>query len=641
MKLRLNFIRAGNLRYRLLRSHLQIALIGVLMLGVTLVSIIWLSDTAQRAASERAPMMQASTSTLSGLHRSLAEMRGWVALGDERFREGRHNAWQEEIRPALERMQRLSSNWIDPRNKQQLVQVSKLLAELEELQWWIEDVAQAPGNEPARLVLTRDLEPVVEQVLTATTVMIDEEMANGQGAEHKQLLGMMADFRAAFLHSTVMLSDFVSGAETHYQRGYYADLDRATERLKSINDRYHLLSAQQQRLILWIQQRFVDYHHFAEQAVAQRQSETWDVARHLMTTQALPVAQQATRLLQSMSTGQQQLMTEEAAEVSLLGNIAVWLSLALISAMMIAASWLSRRSANQIAQPIAALSQATQALAEGRLTADIPVTGDDELSQLIAAFNRMRSSLQQGEAALKNKAQHLERSNRELDQFAYVASHDLKAPLRAIANLSRWIEEDLEESLTADTRKQMELLRGRVHRMEALIEGVLQYSRVGRVALDVEQVDVGRLLNEIVDDLALPEGFSVEIAPDMPRLNASQIRLSQVFANLIGNAIKYRERDDGRVEVSVEERDAFYYFSIADDGPGIDEAFYSKVFQIFQTLQARDTVESTGIGLALVKKIVEEQGGNITLKSTPGQGATFLFTWPKQPPLQEQQDHAN
>jgi len=632
----LNFIRAGNLRHRLLGSHLQIALIGVLMIGVALVSIISLRDAAQRAASERAPTMQASTLTLNGLHRSLAEMRGWVALGDERFREGRHNAWQEEIRPALERMQRLSQNWADPRNKQQLAQVSKLLAELEELQWWIEDVAQAPGNEPARLTLTRDVEPVAERVLTATTAMIDEEMVNGLGAEHKQLLGMMVDFRAAFLHSTVMLSDFVSAAETHYQQAYYADLDRATERLNSINDRHHLLSAQQQRLILWIQQRFVDYRHFAEQALAQRQSETWNVARHLLASQALPVAEQAIRLLQTMSASQQRLMAEEAAEVSLLGSIAVWLSLALIGVMMITAGWLSRRSANQIAQPIAALSQATQALAEGRLTVDIPVTGDDELSQLTAAFNRMRSSLQQGEAALQSKAQHLERSNRELDQFAYVASHDLKAPLRAIANLSRWIEEDLEECLTAGTRKQMGLLRGRVHRMEGLIEGVLQYSRVGRVALDVEQVDVGRLLSEIVDDLAPPGCFSVEIAPDMPRLNASQVRLYQVFANLIGNAIKYRERDDGRVEVSVEERDAFYRFSIADDGSGIDEAFHGKVFQIFQTLQARDTVESTGIGLTLVKKIVEEEGGNITLKSTPGQGATFLFTWPKQPPLQEQ-----
>jgi len=636
MKPLLNFIRAGNLRHRLLRSHLQIALIGVLMIGVALVSIIWLSDTAQRATSERAPMMQASTLTLNGLHRSLAEMRGWVALGDERFREGRHNAWQEEIRPALERMQRLSSNWIDPRNKQQLAQVNKLLAELEELQWWIEDVAQAPGNEPARLTLTRDVEPVAERVLTAMTAMIDEEMANGLGVEHKQQLGMMADFRAAFLHSTVMLSDFVSAAEIHYQQAYYADLDRATERLNSINDRHHLLSAQQQRLILWIQQGFIDYRDFAEQALAQRQSATWDVARHLMATQAVPVARQATRLLQSISAHQQRLMTEEATEVSLLGSIAVWLSLAMISAMMIIASWLSRRSANQIAQPIAVLSQATQAFAEGRLTADIPVTGDDELGQLTAAFNRMRSSLQQGEAALQSKAQHLERSNRELDQFAYVASHDLKAPLRAIANLSRWIEEDLEECLTADTRKQMGLLRGRVHRMEALIEGVLQYSRVGRVALDVGQVDVGRLLSEIVDDLAPPGGVSVEISPDMPRLNASEVRLYQVFASLIGNAIKYRERDDGRVEVSVEERGAFYCFSIADDGPGIDEAFHGKVFQIFQTLQARDTVESTGIGLTLVKKIIEEQGGNITLKSNPGQGATFLFTWPKQPPLQEQ-----
>ncbi len=252
-------------------------------------------------------------------------------------------------------------------------------------------------------------------------------------------------------------------------------------------------------------------------------------------------------------------------------------------------------------------------------------------SKLRRTSEELQQRVEERTAELADKAKELERSNHELGQFAYVTSHDLKAPLRAIANLSEWIEEDLEECLTDDTRKQMKLMRGRVHRMEALIEGILEYSRVGRVSVDVGEVDVGELLTETVENLAPPESFNIEIDPDMPVLHAARVRLSQVFANLISNAIKYRTKDDGHVRVSVKDQGDFYQFSVADDGPGIAEEYHEKVFQIFQTLQARDTFESTGVGLTLVKKIVEEQGGSIELESSEGKGSTFRFTWPKQP----------
>jgi PAS domain S-box-containing protein len=225
----------------------------------------------------------------------------------------------------------------------------------------------------------------------------------------------------------------------------------------------------------------------------------------------------------------------------------------------------------------------------------------------------------------------LERSNQELDQFAYITSHDLRAPLRGIANLSRWIEEDLGENLTEETRQQLELMRGRVNRMEAMIEGILEYSRIGRVPIKRERVDVGALLAEIVDLLAPPPGFTIEIAPGMPILVTKRIRLQQVFQNLIGNALKHHHRPEGHIRVSVQDAGEFYEFAVTDDGPGIAPQYHDKVFVIFQTLEARDKVESTGVGLSLVKKIVEDQGGAIYLESAEGAGATFRFTWPKLP----------
>lgn len=235
-------------------------------------------------------------------------------------------------------------------------------------------------------------------------------------------------------------------------------------------------------------------------------------------------------------------------------------------------------------------------------------------------------------AVLSRTTSLLKRRNEELDQFAYVASHDLKAPLRAIANLSEWIQEDLADKLPAENQRQMELLRGRVHRMEALINGLLEYSRVGRSSTDAEAVEVSLLLEEVIDLLAPPASFTIELPPQLPRLVTKRLLLRQVFANLIGNAIKHHHRSHGTIQVSVSDQGNLYQFAIADDGPGVDPKYHEKIFTIFQTLEARDVSESTGIGLAIVKKIVEAEGGAIWIESVFGQGSTFYFTWPKPNP---------
>lgn len=224
----------------------------------------------------------------------------------------------------------------------------------------------------------------------------------------------------------------------------------------------------------------------------------------------------------------------------------------------------------------------------------------------------------------------LERANAELSQFAYIVSHDLKAPLRAISNLSQWIEEDLAEVMSGETRNHMALLRGRVRRMEEMISGILEYSRIGRVQAAMVTVDVAALITEIGDMLGLPAGFRIEIEDDLPILRTPRLRLNQVLTNLIGNAVKHHHRDHGLIRIGCKDLGERYEFSVSDDGPGIAPEFHDKIFMIFQTLQPRDKLDSTGIGLTLVKKIVEELGGRIEVESQPGAGTTFRFTWPKE-----------
>ncbi len=223
----------------------------------------------------------------------------------------------------------------------------------------------------------------------------------------------------------------------------------------------------------------------------------------------------------------------------------------------------------------------------------------------------------------------LETSNRELDQFAYVASHDLKAPLRGIANLSRWIEEDLDAHLTPESREHLALLRGRAHRMEGLIDGILKYSRAGRVGETAEDVDVGALVQETVELLAPAAEVKVDIAPGMPTIFSERVPLQQMFLNLIGNALKHARRDGALVTIAFADAGVFVDFSVRDNGPGIAAEFHQRIWGLFQTLEARDKVEGTGIGLSVVKKLAEVRGGKVWVESAPERGAVFHFLWPK------------
>ncbi|MGR3311384.1 MAG: ATP-binding protein [Candidatus Brocadiales bacterium] len=223
----------------------------------------------------------------------------------------------------------------------------------------------------------------------------------------------------------------------------------------------------------------------------------------------------------------------------------------------------------------------------------------------------------------------LERSNQELKDFAYIVSHDLKAPLRAISSLGNWISTDYADKFDEDGKEQMNLLLGRAKRMNSLIDGILQYSRVGRAKETRVDVDLNELVTEVVDMIAPPKNIEINIQNNLPAIVCEKTRIEQVFQNLISNAVKYMDKPKGEIKISCVENKRNWKFSVADNGPGIGEKYFEKIFIIFQTLSPRDEVESTGVGLTVVKKIIETYGGKIWVESKVGHGSTFFFTLPR------------
>lgn len=243
----------------------------------------------------------------------------------------------------------------------------------------------------------------------------------------------------------------------------------------------------------------------------------------------------------------------------------------------------------------------------------------------VQLYERIREANRQ----LENKSRDLEAANRELRDFAHIISHDLKAPLRGIRSIAQWLIQDYAEPLDEGGREMLETLAGRVERMHDLIDGVLAYARAGHVEEDRTTVDLQSLVMEVVDSLSPLNGIEVTIVHPLPIIRGHRARLMQVFQNLIGNAVRYMDDPTGRVEVGHEDAGAHWRFFVRDNGPGIPPENHERIFQPFQTADGEAMEGSSGVGLSVVKRIVESEGGQIRVESSPGSGSTFHFTLPK------------
>ncbi len=268
--------------------------------------------------------------------------------------------------------------------------------------------------------------------------------------------------------------------------------------------------------------------------------------------------------------------------------------------------------------------------AHGEINGSQGTVYDVTAKKELVALRKAEAELEKLNKELGSAVRELSQANEELKEFAHVAAHDLKTPLRAIGTLADWLSKDYADKLDEKGKEKIGMLVKRAVQMSALIDDILRYSRVGHNVKKRQRVDLNAVLPEVIAGIDPPESIEITVENELPVLMCDRTQIHQVFQNLLSNAVKYIDKPKGQIKIGCIEQDAFWKFSVTDNGPGIEKKHFERIFKLFQTLSPGEGTKNTGIGLSIVKKIIEINGGSIFVESELGKGSTFVFTLPKQ-----------
>ena len=330
----------------------------------------------------------------------------------------------------------------------------------------------------------------------------------------------------------------------------------------------------------------------------------------------------------------------------------LYVALVVFGITILMASMLGRFLGRKLTAPIIKLTIGSEQIAQGDLNHRVVVQSSDEVGRLAESFNRMTESLQKTimdrnqEIASRKEAedmlealnkdlestiQQLTQANRELKEFTYIAAHDLKSPIRAIGSLAGIISNDCRHLLNEQCKIHLDMLVQRAQRLNDFINGILKYSNLEHSVPQKEKVDTNKIAKDMIDQIGITnKTFEITVGNQLPVILCQKTHITQIFESLLDNSIKYMDKPNGLIRINCIEQNDFWQFSVTDNGPGIDKKYFDTIFQIFQTLNRRDTSEAAGIGLSFVRKIVELYGGKVWVESKIGEGSTFFFTLPQQ-----------
>lgn len=605
-------------------SHIGIASIGLIMLIAVILAATPFRISVESLVSKKLPNVQNGLIAMVGIQKSLASLRGWVTIGENNFKITRKKAWEEDIWPTIDHLNKNIKN----EQSKRVHELQKVLTELEYSQWWVEDVAGSTGNESARLILSRDLEPNTIAIQSIISALIDIEKTLQTGSGRKTLLGWMADFRFLFTRSEALIINFVDSGGSPLLESFNERLIGATIAFENIDKYSDGLNDDQQEYFLLLKEEFSAYKNIAGEIVSLRKSESWNVAHHLMKSETVPLAENAIKKLKELSENYASEMKAEILKINKTGKKVMIMIISSVILMIITAAVISNRSSDKIMRPIVLLTNAANDFAKKRTIREVKVDTNDEIGILTETFNDMTHSLKNNEDSLKRRTMELETSNKELEDFSYAVSHNLHTPLRGIDGISRAILEDYEGKLDERGVENLKLLCENSKNMNDLIEALQKLSRVTRKEVTIEIVDLSELAKDITKKLkAVEPDRNIDIIiEDGLVVKGDGEMLSIVLQKLLDNAWKFTDkRPDAKVEFGSRQEEGQVVFFVKDNGVGFNMEYSNMLFNAFQRLHSVGEYKGTGIGLATVKRIITRHGGKVWGEGKEDKGATFYF----------------
>ncbi len=601
----------------LLKSHMSIAAIVAFSLLFGLVIIFFQAGNVRILSHSSIPVAQASSSVLRGVQHSLASLRGWVSLNDKGFVQDWYNVWEDEIDPAVIKLEQLGPAMDLPAFNKRMAELSLLLAELKESQWWALEVAQTPGNEPARVKYQFEVEPILRTLDEIIRTLLDTTgerlTVSFQNAEMKKLHEMGISFYAA----REMLGKIIFQEKVGLEDQYRYNLQALTAAVSDLSltlpasDRFN-------NMMTFLKSELVALNRVSTEAIAIRKSNNWNVVRHLMETETVPLAKRVVRIMNGLTRDTDNLMVRQAMITDRTGNFAFLGLSVLLVVMIFAAVMISRQRAMALSRPVTALAAAANQLAAGTLSEDISPASDDELGDLTRSFNTMRRNLQDTQDKM---VRHEKLA--AIGKLAGSVAHDIRNPLGAISNSIYFLARVVEQGPDDNVLKHLIIMDREINRANNIISDLMDFSRDNVPTFEEGNINI--LLQEVLACFSFSDNISLDLQLDtgLPIILFDHSQLQRVFHNIMTNA-RQAMPDGGTLRVRTDHDDEFVRITISDTGHGIAEEYLDKIFEPLFTTKAK----GVGLGLSIVKDFIEKNKGCIVVDSEEGKGTKLTITLP-------------